>query len=201
VVDPMVLRTFQREVAKQCRYALLSVNFLDQANSVSGPQSQTHVWYAIQNLLIAAGNISKFLWGQKSGSKEVLKKRAQQRRHLRALLGVAENSILKLSPEFRNHFEHLDERIEEWVEESTNHNLADDIIGPPNAIVGLDPRDMMRRYDPSSHILSFRGETFEIVPLVRAIEALLPIAEREVNKPHWETPNAGGKSDSSSGRG
>lgn len=64
--------------------------------------------------------------------------------------------------------------------------MVDDLIGPTTAIVGIDPRDFFRSYDPSTHRLSFRGESFEIEPLVHAIDALLPIAETESSKPHWE---------------
>lgn len=190
MTDLMMLRTFQREVAKQCRYALISIDLLNQANSQRASQrifDQAPTWYAVQGFLIAAGNISKLLWGTKGGGAAKLQVRIKQRRELRSSLGISENSILKLSPDFRNHFEHLDERVEDWADESTHHNMVDDLIGPTTAIGGIDPRDFFRSYNPSTHRLCFRGESFEIAPLVHAIDALLPIAETESSKPHWQS--------------
>jgi len=42
---------------------------------------------------------------------------------------------------FRNHFEHFDERLEEWAKSSERHNFVDSNIGPPNMIDGIDPKD------------------------------------------------------------
>lgn len=204
-MELVTLRIFQREVAKQCRFAILSVDAINMANQERGEMFEKmhagertgadfegnglRTWFALQAFLVATANISKLLWGSKQGEKLVVKQRQHDRRELRASLGVMENSVLRLSPEFRNHFEHLDERIEEWATDSTHHNHADDSIGPPNMIAGLDPGDMFRSYDPSTHILSFRGEAFDIPSVAHAVGVLVVKAEREAAKPHWEPPS------------
>jgi hypothetical protein len=102
---------------------------------------------------------------------------------------VADNSVLKLSPGFRNHCEHFDERIEEWAASSPNRVVMDDSIGNLSHMVkGLDPSNSLRSYDPSQHTLMFRGEVFAILPVVEAVRALTPIAEQEAGKPHWDDP-------------
>ena len=64
------------------------------------------VWCSIQSILVAAGNVSKILWPP---DKEY-KLRGEK---LRQLLKV-ENDNLLSDREFRNHFEHYDDRIEQW---------------------------------------------------------------------------------------
>lgn len=213
-MELMTLRIFQREVAQQCRFATLSVDAINTANHERDEMFEKmragertgadfdgnglRTWFALQAFLVATANISKLLWGSKQGEKPIVKQRQHDRRELRASLGVMENSVLRLSPEFRNHFEHLDERIEEWAADSTHHNHADDTIGPANMIVGIDPGDMFRSYDPSTHILTFRGEAFDIPSVAHAVGNLMVIAEREAAKPHWEPP---GQSASAGGGG
>ena len=195
-MDTFTLRVFQREVATQCRFALMSVELLNLANAgmaqarTAGTQiSTTQLWFSLQSFLIAAANISKLLWGTKAGTNaETWKRRTRERLQLRVSLGVAENSILKLSPEFRNHFEHLDERIEDWAEASPRRVLISDLIGPTSGFGGVAPDEFLRSYDPDTQRLSFRGETFEIVPVVQAIDALLTVVQQEAAKPHWDDP-------------
>lgn len=205
-MDPIALKALQREVARQCRFALASINLLNRTNQClfqlsaentlseetrqQTEQNEYQLWFAIQSFLISAANISKLLWGTKAGTNaETWAKRKRERLQLRTSLGVADNSILKLSPEFRHHYEHFDERIEDWAQRSSAcHVLVDDLIGSTAAIGGLDSEDFMRSYDPATHRLSFRGETFEIVPVVEAINELLPIVIEVASKPHWEEP-------------
>ncbi|HEV2810808.1 MAG TPA: hypothetical protein VGV93_10495 [Acidimicrobiales bacterium] len=206
-MDPIALRAFQREVAKQCRFALASIDLLNRANQTLAElwaedfpskesRQQTEVtqyqlWFSIQSFLISAANISKLLWGTKAGTNaEKWAKRKRERLQVRTSLGVADNSILKLSPEFRNHYEHFDERIEDWAERSSSacHVLLNDVIGATATVHGLDSDSFMRSYDPATQRLSFRGETFEIIPVVEAINQLLPVAIEAASKPHWEDP-------------
>lgn len=115
-MDTVTLRVFQREVAKQGRFALTSVNLLNGATA--GMQELTfksreqrqmdwdqqnaltnQLWFALQAFLIAAANISKLLWGTKAGTNaETWGRRKRERLQLRTSLGVADNSILQLSP-------------------------------------------------------------------------------------------------------
>jgi hypothetical protein len=68
------------------------------------------VWSEIQSILVAAGNASKLLWGSSRGKEE-------ERELLREAAGVADDSPLK-SRKIRNAFEHIDERLEDWSEQS-----------------------------------------------------------------------------------
>lgn len=118
------------------------------------------LWYSLQNFLVAVANVSKLLWnGEARGEK------------LRKLYGVEESSPLK-GKRFRNHFEHFDERIDDWVASSKRMCFVDSNIGPKGSIVGPDKTDYFRNFDPAKCTLSYAGEDYELTPVHEAIKSL-----------------------------
>ena len=175
----MVLRIFQNEIVKQCEFALTSVNFINNSlSNLRNKNASSQLWYFVQNFLVSAANVSKLLWGSKE-------KISESRKELRDSLNVTDNSILK-SRTFRNHFEHYDERVESWAASSERKNFADSNIGPKNMIVGLDPNDYLRNFDTDSLSITFKGDTYNIKPVVDELIKLLEIAKQEASKSHWE---------------
>lgn len=161
----MLLDMFQREVNRQCKFALIAVEGMEPALRTDRPDFD-RFWYSVQAFLVAVGNISKLLWPSNPHIPE-------RGRELRELLLVDDESILA-PRRFRNHFEHFDERLEDWATSSDRHNVADSNIGPPSMIVGLDPSDFLRNFDTSRFAITFRGDVYEVRPIVEAIRALLP---------------------------
>ncbi|MBA3733997.1 MAG: hypothetical protein H0W90_02185 [Actinobacteria bacterium] len=142
----------------------------------SGDRSATtQLWFAIQNMLTAAANVSKACWGQ-SGSL------AKERKLLRKSIGISNKSPLRKTG-MRNNFEHYDERLDMWWEKSKQHNHADMNIG---AIGGLAAIDSFRELDPSTMEVIFWGRRYDLRGLVAEAERLLPVAEAEAAKPHWQ---------------
>lgn len=133
---------------------------------------------ALQALLNAAANISKAFWG--SGGRL-----ADERLALRQSVGVMDNSALNLV-KMRNHFEHIDERIDQWWSRSEAHIHVDLQIGSRAAISGIKDIDRFRAYDPNTTDVIFWGAEFNVRDLVSAIEQLLPKLQVEASKPHWE---------------
>lgn len=135
-MDKTLLRIFQREVERQCKFSLIAVQDLEQSLKVN---DSDRIWYAVQALLVAAGNISKLLWPPMP----LTPNRGEE---LRASLSVKDRSPLE-SRTFRNHFEHFDERLEKWASSSKRRNFADSNVGPLGMIVGLDGKDYIRNFD------------------------------------------------------
>ena len=160
-MDITVLRIFKHEVERQCRFALIAAQDLEQALRAS---EQDRLWYSVQAFLVASVNISKLLWPPKPG----LPERGSE---LRKSLSVEDNSPLEPRT-FRNHFEHFDERIEQWASSSERRNFVDSNVGPPGMIVGIDPRDYLRNFDTSKFAVTFRGDIYILGPLIGAIESL-----------------------------
>src|SRR5512140_2638298 len=103
---------FRRQVLAQCHFIITAGRGLDLV-----VRSQPRVFYAIQDLLNAAANFSKALWG--AGGRA-----ADRRRRLRDDLAVTDRSLL-LEANMRNDFGHFDERLERWYEPTTTHHNID----------------------------------------------------------------------------
>lgn len=198
-MDLMLLRAFQGQVRDQCAFVLKAAQGVDDAlrrvnEGSPSPEwriAMDDVWFSLQNLLSAAANVSKALWGQ-SG------RLAEERRPLRESLGVGDESPLQ-NTDLRNHFDHFDDRLTRWWAESPTHNLIDRNIGPPTMVrieiqtpSGTEPDidiDRFRLLDPATGTVHFWGDAYDLRAIVRAASELLPIAAREAEKPHWETPS------------
>ena len=179
-MDAWLLGVFKRQLARQCRFALLAYDDLDRTVSEMDARrceisvGMTRIWYSIQGIVVAAGNISKILWPTQPRIPE-------RGRELRESLLVAEDSPLK-ARDFRNHFEHFDERLEDFFLEvpQDNRSYIDDNVSP-GGIAGLmmgTPQELvLRHYDQQAQVLMFRGETYPLRPLREAISNLLTRAE------------------------
>ena len=84
-MDLMLLRVFQQQVLLQCQFMLMAAQDVNETLK-NGDTRRT--FYAIQNLLNAAANISKAFWGQ--GGRLTVK-----RQLLRDSIGVSESSPLR----------------------------------------------------------------------------------------------------------
>lgn len=177
----MILRFFLFEVERQCTFSLMAADDLKealQAMEVTTEKTDEpfvyrielmdRLWYSVQALLVAAGNISKLLWPSK-------KLQAERGAKLRATLSVDENSILKPRT-LRNHFEHFDERLEQWATSSKHGHFLDSNVGPSGMklVSGVDnePGDYLRNFDTTNFAVTFRGDVYELRPLIGAISDL-----------------------------
>jgi len=160
-MEKMVLQIFQGEIEKQCKFAIIAIEQIKTGLANTNSDLDV-VWYAIQNFLVAVANISKFFWPQYP----ISQKRGEE---LRNSLGIKNDS--PIGPrKFRNHFEHFDERLEDWATSSKRHNFIDSNIGPLNMMIaGIDQQDFLRNFDPTTWTLTFRGDKYELKPIVEVI--------------------------------
>lgn len=178
------------EIVTQCRFALNAVHNLNAAlrslgeapDQFSMPSEYAHdeVFRSLHSLLTHASNASKLLWpspprrnaGEGDEGYEQRKDRVAERaRRTRAALDVGDDHVLHRRT-LRNHLEHFDERLANWEESSERHNIVSDMIGPPSAVVGIEPTDRMRTFDPATNSFWFRGDQFDIQELATAVNAL-----------------------------
>ena len=119
------------------------------------------VWSSIQSILVAAGNVSKILWPVRKPNKE----RGKQ---LRDLIGVDDHNLLS-DRTFRNHFEHYDERVEEWFAGNDSAVYMDSGIDSFEQRPWRPPRQFHRSYNPVSQVLSFRDESIDLAAVLTAL--------------------------------
>ena len=169
-MDQFLLRIFQHEVERQCTFALIA---FDDLESALGQSDMDRLWYSAQAFLAAVGNISKLLWPPQSR----LPKRGSQ---LRTSLSISDSSMLAPRT-FRNHFEHFDERLEEWATSSQRRNFVDSNVGPPGMIAGVEEADYLRNFDTKRFAITFRGDTYLLHPIVDAVRQLRDRAAREAS--------------------
>lgn len=161
-MDKMLLEIFHREVERQSRFGLIAASDLDAALE---HRDIDRLWCSVQSLLNAAGNTSKLLWPPRPQ----VPKRGED---LRESLGVSDSSPLEPRV-FRNHFEHFDERLEQWATSSQRRNFVDSNVGMTGMIPGFDPGDCLRNFDTKEYAVTFRGDLYSLKPIIEALQDLL----------------------------
>ena len=170
-MDSQLQQLFLTEIRHQCRFARMAyIDFFAALNNLQTDQ----VWYSLQSFLTAAANISKIFWPIKRAP---YKERGE---FLRNLLNVDQSAPFRIRDP-RNHFEHFDERLDDWFLQSTHHNIIDTSIGGDNIING--PIDFMRFFNNERFVFRFRGDEYPINPIRDALEALVAKVEVELDKP------------------
>lgn len=107
------------------------------------------VWCSIQSILVAAGNVSKILWPSS-------KKCKQRGERIRQILKIENDNPIS-DRRFRNHFEHYDERIEDWFKNSLSAVYIDQAMNP--SLRSSDfPLYTHRGYNSFNNTLVFRDE-------------------------------------------
>jgi hypothetical protein len=206
-MDDPLLRIFQMQIWTQCRFALLALDDFraqladeraareraepkySDLSEMSDPEQRraaaleismdwaVRTWSPVQAFLSAVANISKALWG--SGGRFV-----SERADLRASLGVQDSSPIR-STTMRNHFDHFDDRLDDWWKGSTNHNYVDLSFGNIAAGItgpGIGTKDMFRSFDPATGNLVFWGDTYHVPTIEKEIAEIMRAAALAASK-------------------
>ena len=148
---------FLTEIIFQVRMAEHAAKSLKKSTTHS---DQMETWGSIQLILIAAGNVSKILWPVKKECKD-------RGVHLRRLLKIEEDNLIA-DRNFRNHFEHYDERLEKWTENRKGY--FDFVMNPSMQSFGL--QNISRGYNVDSNTLVFQGEVLDLNVILDALKEI-----------------------------
>jgi len=185
-MDEFIEGIYIRELLVQCQYAVDAIRRMNEVLAARGSSSE--FFREAGDFLQHSGAVSRLLWPPGSTNR-AKKKRAKKRgAHLRQALKVDDVHVLRART-LRDHFEHLDERLDDWTETSPHRNIVDHMIGPRTAIGGdaIKDQDIIRMYDPSTKLIVFRGERFDIQALVNGLsevqsKASERLAQLEANR-------------------
>ncbi len=186
-MDEHLRDVYLHEVEAQCAFALNAIGGLNSVlarlpkDEADNHVLQQEVFRSIHSFLTHSSNISRLLWPAsrkraKGETREEYQRRAAadwrlcRGKELRVLLGLPDHGHLLRNRKMRDHLEHFDERLDEWQRTSPSQNYVQDCIGPANVIVGIDPKDVMRWFDPATKCFRFRGEQYDLQASVAAVE-------------------------------
>jgi len=157
-MDGVQYMIFLGEIALQSKIAKRAA---ERLNANHNSHDHVEVWCSIQSILGAAANVSKILWPNK--------KYAVRGEKLRQLLKVEKDNLL-CDRKFRNHFEHYDERVEEWFENQPKSVYIDLSMNP--SLRTSMPSNDHRGYNAFNNTLLFRGELLDLNEVLKALEEI-----------------------------
>jgi len=131
----------------------------ERLKATENSSDRLDVWSSIQTILIATGIVSRILWPTN-------KKNENRGKILRKILKVDENNILS-DRTFRNHFEHYEERIEEWFQNHPTEAYVDLAMNP--SLSGTI-ENCHRGYNSFNKTLVFRGKLLDLNQILKALE-------------------------------
>jgi hypothetical protein len=163
-VNERVAEAFLMELRTQCDFVLGAARFLEAEVRGEREGRSTAIWYHAQAFVIAAAMISKLLWGTTG----------RPRTELLEVLGVDDGSPLK-NRAVRNSFEHIDERLERFLERNPHGNLTVRMLGSRDAFNITDSPEMgwFHQIDWQELTIRFGDATLDIQGVVTATERLL----------------------------
>lgn len=175
-MEESLLRQFQKEVERQCAFAMLAFQDMEEASANSDGRL---FWYSVQGLLVAIEKLSLMLWPPAGPGA------ADRGAALRESLAVGEHSPLK-AREFAHRFLAFYERLAEWYESSEQRRFFDSYTQPLDVLAETRAGDRFRGYDIEANALLFHGEAYGLGPVADAVDELHRRAEEEAQKPRFD---------------
>lgn len=175
-MEESLMRQYQKEVERQCSFAMIALQDMDEASANS---DGSLFWYSVQALMVAVEKLSLMLWPPAGPGA------AERGAALRDSLAVGEDSPLK-EREFPQRFLAFDERLAEWYESSEQRRFFDSYTQPLDVLAETRPGDRFRGYDIEANALLFHGENYLLGPVADAVDELHRRAEGEAQKPRFD---------------
>lgn len=163
---------FIGEIKTQCKFFNMALENIRICLDNFSRENWDLLFYSLQNLLVSAALISKILW-------PIYDKYKNRGVELRKLLDIDNDSILKCR-KVRDHFEHYDERIDQW--KATGGRYEDlSIINSSNG----NTDGQMRSFNPKLMVVSFKDNKYEInkvsVAIAELYNKIIDLDKREIS--------------------
>ena len=167
-MDQRLKRAFLKHIDEQIRFFVLALEDMEYGLTTRDrqtPETEDRFWYGVQAALIAVGNVSKILWGQRAMYRT-------ERAALREFLGIEEGSVLQPTT-MRNHFEHFDERINWWYDTGEPFRSDRQIAGIPPY---REDKTLQRWIEHETLVISFNEDKWDFIAIsveLLRIEAII----------------------------
>ncbi len=167
-MDTFIETIYLNEILNQCEYAVTAVHRMNEI--LRSQELPSEFFRLVGYFLQHCSAVSRLLWPPGDRNKQKKKRAKQRGAYLRTCLRISDTHGLH-NRTIRDHLEHFDDRLDDWVEHSPHRNIVDYMIGPRSAIGGdaINDKDIMRMYDPDKKIFFFRGERFDVQAIVDGV--------------------------------
>ncbi len=133
-------------------------------NGIHDCKNDNDILNTLQNIIGNVGAISRFFWP--SNNNGYYKFRAEK---LRKIYDVNDSSVLK-NRDMRNHIEHFDEKLDDFLKEFTSGVIMPKCVGPIDDFD--DGRAIFRAYFYNDHIFRMLNVEYEIKPIIIEINRI-----------------------------
>ena len=166
-MDESLHRIYLSQAKDECEECFAAIKSFDAALQSRCTQDLfRHARHLIQH----AAAVSRIFWPP-GGKNKTSRERAHRRGEaLRKTLAIPANHPVQ-NRSLRDHFEHFDERLDEWADRSKNRNIIHRLLGPRRSVGGdaIGDGDIIHHYDPRTKVYAFRGEKFEIEAIATGV--------------------------------
>ncbi|MEX0297528.1 MAG: hypothetical protein AB3N28_00560 [Kordiimonas sp.] len=121
------------------------------------------ILYGGQMILLPASHIASMLWPTRARSR----KRGES---LRKVLQLGDKHALN-DRRLSEIWERIDEKTDEWIAATKGEQVVFDFVGDPASLGEQAPKDecVYRGYNPATHIYTFRGVSYNLPAVAKAI--------------------------------
>jgi len=175
----MLMSIFCGHVDQQIKYCLSCLNQIDIEIRKEGGLGSEALFFWLNSLLLHSSNLSLLFWPIKGKSND-------RGRALRHAFDCPEGIGFFEDRKFRNHIAHMDERFEDWFEQSERRNIARQCIGPRGMISGMEANEVFEQYVPNEAVYIFRGDEMDLKQMSIHLQRIAPIADRLSSMTWWD---------------
>ena len=132
------------------------------AGEKGGEREMDEILNNLQNIIVNGAALSRFLWPPR-------KEHAWRGAQIQRSLGISDSSPLR-SRDLRNDIEHIDERLDEYLEKGLVGYVHPQYVGPTQS--SEVPTHFFRAYFVDTGHFQLLGKKYDIPPLAEAIVEL-----------------------------
>lgn len=167
-MDEFLERIYLEQAKHECEACFAAIEMF---NAALADRNKDDPFARAMELVHRAAAVSRIFWPPGSRNKHARQRSQRRADALRKSLQIPDKHSVQART-LRDHFEHFDERLDDWAERSKNRNIVGKLLGPRNAIGGnaIQDSDIIHHYDPATKIYAFRGEKFDIQELATGLD-------------------------------
>ncbi len=157
-----------REIWTQSHFAEIAYSHID-AKVAKGTDL---VFSSIHSFLSHSAMVSKMLLAKSDSSSS---------KSIGDILGVLNTSLVH-NRKFRNHLEHYDERLKEWIKQAAMGKMIGTYNVGPKSMIGGPNMIFVSHYDPTNDTFTFVDEDFDLGELSRENRRINSLADEWVKR-------------------